>query len=314
MTTTTPLTKDSRNAIGMPMIGFGTYQMSNEQAEASVLLALKAGFRHIDSAQGYNNEEGTGRALAAFFSDDNNTREDVFVTTKLWPGYTGWGMPEQGYDDTIATCKKQLEQLQLTYIDLYLIHSPTSSTRVEQWRAIVELQKMGLVKHIGVSNYNKARLQEIEDAGLPMPQVNEIEFHPLMQQPEMTQLMQEKKIVPVAYSSLATMSSWRKEKGQGGDVKADLKADAQAVQAAIAKELEVPEAAVLLRWGMQRGYAVLTKSTNEDRIKSNLDVFGFELTEEHMNKMNALNKNEYLAWAANGMNPMEVEVPLAKKD
>ena len=221
-------------------------------------------------------------------------------------------MPEKGYDETIAACKEQLQQLRIDYIDLYLIHSPTASTRLEQWRAIVDLQKEGLVKHIGVSNYNAARLQEIADAGLPMPEVNEIEFHPLLQQAEMTKLMQEKSIVPVAYSSLATMSSWRQQEGQGGDVKADLKTDAQTVQAEIAKELAVSEAAVLLRWGMQRGYAVLTKSTNADRIKGNLDVFGFELSDAQMEKINALDKNEYLAWAANGMNPMEVEVPLAK--
>jgi 2,5-diketo-D-gluconate reductase A len=304
------ITALTRNALGMPFIGFGTYQMSLEVAETSVFEALKAGFRHIDSAQGYNNEEGTGKALNKFLTENPNIpRSDLFVTTKLWPGNAAWGMPEVGYQGTIDTCKKQLEQLQINYIDLYLIHAPFSSLRLEEWKAFIELKKLGLVKHIGVSNYNEARLQEIEDAGLSMPEVNEIEFHPLSQQKEMTKIMQDKNIVPVAYSSLATMASWRTKEGQGGEIKADLKTDCQNVQAEIANRLGVSESKLLLRWGMQRGYSVLTKSTNPGRIRQNLDCFDFEISNEDMEKMNALDKNEYLAWAAQGLNPMTCDPP-----
>lgn len=303
---------DSRNSIGMPLIGFGTYQMSTEEAETSVYKALQTGYRHIDSAQGYSNEDGTGRAIEKFLQDNNNvTRKEIFVTTKLWPGYAAWGHPEADFNMTIETCKEQLKRLKLDYVDLYLIHGPLSSLRLDQWKALVLLKRLGLAKHIGVSNYNQKRIQEIEDAGLPVPEVNEIEFHPLCQQKEMTELMKTNNIVPVAYSSLATMSTWRTKEGQGGDVKAHVKTDAQKVQNEIATRLGVSEANLLLRWGLERGYAVLTKSTNPDRIQQNFDVFDFELPAEDMAKINALDLDEDLAWAATGANPMTVEVPLA---
>jgi 2,5-diketo-D-gluconate reductase A len=305
------LNNTSRNALGMPMIGFGTYQMSIQQAEESVYTALTTGFRHIDSAQGYNNEEGTGKAIEKWLKEGGK-REDLFVTTKLWPGYAAWGMPEADYDSTIDTCQKQLKELQVDYIDLYLIHGPLSSKRIQQWKAICELKKMGIVKHIGVSNYNGARLQEIEDAGLEMPEANEIEFHPLSQQKEVTALMKEKGIFPVAYSSLATLSTWRTGEGQGGEHKVDMKAEAQKVQAEIAQRLGISEAALLLRWGMERGYAALTKSTKPERIQENLNVYGFDLSEDDIAKLDALDQNEYVAWAQTGMNPMTVEVPLEK--
>ena len=154
MTSNIKLTATSKNSLGMPLVGFGTYQLSTEQAEEAVALALQAGFRHIDSAEGYHNEEGTGKALAAC----GIPREEIFVTTKVFPGYTGWGMPEKGYEETLEACGKSLNALQLDYIDLYLIHVP-SSLRLEQWRALVELKKQGKVKHIGVSNFDTPLLQ-----------------------------------------------------------------------------------------------------------------------------------------------------------
>ena len=302
------LTASSRNSIGCPMAGFGTFQMSNEEAEACVAEALKVGFRHIDSAQAYENEVGTGKAIAAC----GIPREELFITTKVQPGYAPWGMPEKSYEDVIAACKKSLEELQVDYVDLYLIHTPMSSTRIEQWKALVELKKMGLAKHIGVSNYDERHLKEIEDAGLPMPEANELEFHPICAQAKMTPIMEAKGIAHVAYSSLATLSSWRSKEGQGGEVKADTKAEAQKVQAEIAEKLGVPEGKLLLRWGMQRGYAVLTKSTTPSRIASNFDLFDFEIPDEDMEKLNSLDKGEHVAWSKWGINPQAVDVPLAK--
>lgn len=243
--TTPPLTSDSTNAIGMPLVGFGTYQMSVEQAEQSVAEALKVGFRHIDSAQGYNNEVGTGNALKA----SGIPREELFVTTKLFPGYSAWGAPEKTFEDTIASCEQSLKELQLDYVDLYLIHLPSASTRLEQYKSLVELQKMGKVRHIGVSNYDVRHLQELEAANLPTPAVNQVEFHPLCAQAKLTPYMLERKILPVAYSSLATMSDWRAKQCQGGDTKADEKGAAQALQQELCQKLSVNEAQLLLRWG-----------------------------------------------------------------
>ncbi|KAL3940479.1 MAG: hypothetical protein SGBAC_004998 [Bacillariaceae sp.] len=298
----TSLSAESKNALGMPMIGFGTYQMNPDQAEASVLEAIKAGFRHIDSSEGYNNEVGTGKALAAC----GIPREELFITTKVFPGYKGWGMEEKGYNETIAACKKSLKELQLDYLDLYLIHMPVS-TRVEQYQALVELKKQGLVKHIGVSNFDEMHIQDLLDAGLPMPDANQLELHPICGQAKMTPYMREKKIVPIAYSSLATLSSWRTAEGQGGDKTAHLKEDCQKVTKEIASRLGVSEAQVLLRWGMQKGYAVLTKSTNPSRIAQNLDAFGFELSDEDMEKLNSQDKDEHVAWIAVGMSPQSLE-------
>ncbi len=173
------LSIDSRSSINMPLVGFGTYQLSTEEAERSVREALNAGYRHIDSAEGYRNEAGTGRAINA----SGIARDDLFVTTKLFPGNEQRGAPEKTYEQTIETLKKQLIELQLDYVDLYLIHAPLASSRLAQWRALVELKKQGLAKHIGVSNYNETRIKEILDADLPMPEANQIKFHPLNGQP-----------------------------------------------------------------------------------------------------------------------------------
>lgn len=306
VSTAMKITALTKNKIGMPLIGFGTYQMKPDVAEAAVAEALKVGFRHIDSAEGYNNEEGTGRALKAC----GIPRDELFVVSKLLPGYLEWGMPEKGYDQTIESFHKSLKDLQLDYLDLYLIHMPASSTRIDQYRALVDLQKQGLVKHIGVSNYDERHLKELEDNGLPTPECNQVEFHPLCAQAKLNPIMEEKGIVPVAYSSLATLSSWRTKEGQGGEHKADTKSEAQTVQKEMSERLGIPEGKILLRWGMQRGYAVLTKSSTPSRIASNFDIFDFELSDDDMAKLDALDKAEHIAWAQQGINPQELGKPL----
>ncbi len=296
----------SRNELGMPLVGFGTYQLSNDQSEACVRDALSAGFRHIDSAEGYNNEEGTGRGIQSA----GISRDELFVTTKMFPGYKPWGLGEKSYEDTIETLKRQLKQLQLDYIDLYLIHAPFSELRLEQWRACIDLKKSGLTKHIGVANYNAMRIQEILDAGLDIPEANQIEFHPLCAQVELTEFMKKHSIAPIAYSSLAPLSTWRVEEGQGGEVLAEIKQEGQTVINDIATKIGVSEAQLLLRWGIQHGYCVLTKSSKPERIRENLDIFGFEISKSDVERLDRLNQNQAIAWAANGLNPMEVAAPL----
>ncbi|SFB09074.1 MULTISPECIES: aldo/keto reductase [unclassified Bacillus (in: firmicutes)] len=296
-----------KNELGMPLVGFGTYQLSAAQAETSVKEALKAGFRHIDAAEGYNNEEGTGRGI----KESGVPRSEIFVTSKLFPGYKPWGAPEKTYEQTIETLKNQLKQLQLDYVDLYLIHAPLAELRLEQWRALMELKRLGLTRHIGVSNYNEEKIKEILNAGLAKPEANQVEFHPMNTQIELTKYMKENSIVPIAYSSLAPLSNWRSVEGQGGEVLADLKKEGQFFIKDIAAKLNVSEAKLLLRWGLQHGYSVLTRSTKPERIKENLNLFDFEIPNSDMELLNKLNKNQPFAWAANGLNPMEA-APLLK--
>jgi 2,5-diketo-D-gluconate reductase A len=295
------ISKVTRNGIGMPLVGFGTYQLSTEQAEFCVHEALKAGFRHIDSAEGYNNEEGTGRGIKAA----GVSRDEIFVTTKLFPGYKPWGALEKTRPQTMEALKNQLKQLRLEYVDLYLIHAPLSGLRLEQWDALIDLKKSGLAKHIGVANYNAERIKEILDAGLAKPEANQVEFHPLCAQIDLTRYMKENSIAPIAYSSLAPLSTWRAEKGQGGEVLAEIKKECQEAANEIAAKLKVSEAQLLLRWGLQHGYSVLTKSSKPERIRKNLDLFDFAIPDNDMKRLNRLNQNRAIAWAANGLNPME---------
>ena len=300
------LSKSTRNGLGMPLVGFGTYQLSVDQAEFCVREALKAGFRHIDSAEGYNNEEGTGKGIKAA----GVLRDELFVTTKLFPGFKPWGAPEKTYQQTMATLKNQLKQLQIDYVDLYLIHAPLAELRLEQWNALMELKKSGLARHIGVSNYNESRIKEILDAGLAKPEANQVEFHPICAQIDLTRYMRENSIAPIAYSSLAPLSTWRTEEGQGGEVLAEIKEECQLVTGEIAAKLKVSEARLLLRWGLQHGYCVLTRSSKPERIRENLNLFDFEIPDQDLERLNRLNQNQAIAWAANGLNPMEAAPPL----
>jgi 2,5-diketo-D-gluconate reductase A len=294
----------------MPLVGFGTYQLSIDQAEFCVSEAIVAGFRHIDSAEGYENEDGTGKGLKQGIKAAGVTRDDIFITTKLFPGFKLWGAPEKNYEQTVENLKNQLKQLQLDYVDLYLIHAPMSELRLEQWNALIELKRLGLAKHIGVSNYNEEAINEILDAGLAMPEANQVEFHPICAQIDLTKYMKDNSIAPIAYSSLAPLSAWREEEGQGGDVRAEIKKECQFVTNEIASKLKVTDAQLLLRWGLQHGYSVLTKSNKPERILENLNLFDFEIPDADMERLNQLNQNQAIAWAANGLNPMEVAPPI----
>ena len=154
------------------------------------------------------------------------SREEIFVTTKLFPGNEAWGRPSKTYESTIESLQASLAKLQLDYVDLYLIHAPFSQTqRLEQWKALVELQRQGKVQAIGVSNFNEAHIEEIKAAGLPLPNANQIELHPWSQKPDLVSYLAENDISIIAYSSLVPLSSWRNVEGQASAKTEQMKTD-----------------------------------------------------------------------------------------
>jgi 2,5-diketo-D-gluconate reductase A len=288
-------------ATGLPLVGFGTYLIANEDAPRAVAAAIAAGYRHIDAAAGYRNEAGVGEGIRLGLSAAGLDRADLFVTTKLWPGNPAWGDPPKGYEETISAFEASLAALGLDYVDLYLIHAPSGgSERVNEWRALVDLKARGKARAIGVSNYTEAHINEIRAAGLPMPEYNQIELHPWSQKPELLGFMAENGITPIAYSSLVPLSTWRSEPGQDSAKTAEMQAagaDADSSFKVMASKYGVTEAQILLRWGVQKGYAVLPKSMNPERMRQNIDLFGFEIDAADMALIDAMDRGDGVAWA-----------------
>ncbi|KDB09539.1 2,5-didehydrogluconate reductase [Burkholderia sp. lig30] len=284
----------------IPAVGFGTYLISPDDTAKAVSSAIACGYRHVDTAAVYDNEHGVGEGIRSGLDAAHLSREDIFVTTKLWPGYSGWGETPKSEAETIADFYDSLERLGLDYVDLYLIHSPHGGPqRIAQWRALVQLKQAGKARSIGVSNFNQKHLDEIKAAGLPLPEANQIELHPWSQKPELIAYMRENGIAPIAYSSLAPLSTWRVEDGQDSTKTAAMKRDGD-VFAKMAAKYGVSEAQFLLRWGVQNGYAVLPKSLNPERMRQNLDIFGFSIDEKDMALLKTMDQGGGIAWGAIG--------------
>ena len=281
----------------IPAVGFGTYLISNDDAEAAITSAISAGYRHIDTASGYRNEETVGAGIRRGLAEGGLDRDELFVTAKLWPGNPAWGDPPKTGAETIAECEASLARLGLDYVDLYLIHAPYGGEkRLEQWRALLELQADGKARAIGVSNFNETHLDEIGSAGLPMPDANQIELHPWSQKPDLTGYMARQGIAPIAYSSLVPLSTWRTEPGQDSAKTDEMRAEG-AVFEEMAAGYGVTEAQLLLRWGVQNGYAVLPKSLSPERMRQNIDLFSFTIDEADMARMAKMDRGEGVAWA-----------------
>jgi diketogulonate reductase-like aldo/keto reductase len=255
-----------RDQARIPQLGFGVFLVPPPETARAVSLALEAGYRHIDTAAQYANEAGVGQAVRA----SGIPRSEVFVTTKC-------ANPDHGYEQARAACRMSLERLDLGPIDLYLIHWPVPSRDlyVDTCRAFIELQAEGLVRSIGVSNFQPAHLERlIAETGVA-PVVNQIELHPRLAQRELRRLHAELGIVTEAWSPLA---------------RGELLDDPAVV--AIAQRHGRTPAQVLIRWHLQIGNVVIPKSVTPARIAENFDVFGFELTAEEIAAIDALDRGE----------------------
>lgn len=286
--------------VKIPYLGFGTYLIPNSEAAVAVEQAIRAGYRHVDTAEVYENETGVGEGIRRGLKREGLSRRDLFVTTKLWPGNAAWGQTPKTTETTIASLNESLDRLGLDYVDLYLIHAPFDpEQRLAQWRGLVALKEQKKARAIGVSNFSVGHLKELEAAGLPRPQANQIELHPWSHKPELVRYLEERGIVPIAYSSLVPLSTWRHAPGQNSAKTETMKADSQSADSpfkALAKKYGVSEAQVLLRWGVQKGYPVLPKSTNPERLRQNADIFSFNIDAGDMAAIEKMDRGDGVAW------------------
>ncbi|MBB5326122.1 diketogulonate reductase-like aldo/keto reductase [Anoxybacillus tepidamans] len=256
------------NGVKMPILGFGVYQITDpELCEQCVYDALMTGYRLIDTAAAYQNEEAVGRAIKR----SGVPREEIFVTTKLW-------IQDAGYESTKKAFAKSLERLQLDYIDLYLIHQPFGDV-YGSWRAMEELHREGKIRAIGVSNFQMDRLVDLIIHNEVVPAVNQIETHPFCQQIESAKLMKE---YNVQIESWAPFAEGRNNIFQNE------------VLVSIAEKYNKSVAQVILRWLTQRGIVAIPKSVHKERIIENFNIFDFELSQEDMDMIAALDTKQSL--------------------
>lgn len=292
---------DPAKKIHIPRVGFGTYHIAAQEAKTAVLNAIEAGYRHIDTAESYRNEDGVGEGIAAGMKSRGLSREQLFITTKLWPGNTRWGQPAKSYETTIESLAASLEKLRLDYVDLYLIHAPFDPVqRLEQWCALVELQRRGQVRSIGVSNFSEAHIEALNAAGLPLPAVNQIELHPWSQKPKLVSYLNRSGITPIAYSSLLPLSTWRDQQQVDHAKTRKMQADGKPANSAfrvMAEKYGVSEAQILLRWALQQDYPVLPKTTHKQRMQQNMDLFSFSIDASDMNAIKKMDRGDGVAWS-----------------
>ncbi len=257
------------NGLVMPQIGLGVWEAkAGEEVEQAISQALKAGYRLIDTAKAYGNEESVGKAIR----ESGIPREEIFLTTKLWNA-------DHGFDNAKKAYKASLERLGLDYVDLYLIHwpVPAQAKYVETWLALEELYEEGLVRAIGVSNFKPTHLEALTAGGAEVvPAVNQIELHPHMQQIETRGYCAKNDIQVESYSPLK----------RGGDVLEDTTINE------LAEHYGKTPAQIVLRWHIQEGMVVIPKSVTPERIESNIDVFDFALNDDDMDRIRLMDQND----------------------
>ncbi|MDX5629525.1 MULTISPECIES: 2,5-didehydrogluconate reductase DkgA [unclassified Brenneria] len=252
----------------MPQLGLGVWQASNAETVTAVTAALQTGYRAIDTAAIYKNEEGVGQALQSAAIP----REELFITTKLWN--SDQKTPQKALEES-------LQKLQLSYVDLYLIHwpLPQQNTYVDAWRGLIKLQEQGLVKSIGVSNFHPQHLQRLKDETGVFPVINQIELHPLFQQRQLHAWNATHRIQTESWSPLA----------QGGKGVFD-----QPIIRKLATKYDKTPAQIVIRWHLDSGLVVIPKSVTPARIKENFDVFDFRLDKDELGEIAKLDSGKRL--------------------
>jgi 2,5-diketo-D-gluconate reductase A len=253
--------------IDIPQLGFGVWQVPDSEVDAAIATALEVGYRSIDTAHLYGNEEGVGRAIEA----TDLPRDELFVTTKVWND-------DHGFDSTLAAFDASLGRLGLEVLDLYLIHWPTPArdNYVDTWKALLKLRDDGRVRAVGVCNFEIEHLQRLADETGEFPAINQVELHPYLQQTALREFHAAHGILTEAWSPLAS----------GGDVLGD-----QVVRD-IARKHDVTPAQAILRWHLQIGNVVIPKSVTPSRIAENFDVFGFTLDDDDLAAFAPLDRSE----------------------
>ena len=249
----------------MPRLGLGVFKLQEgaEVADA-VVWALEAGYRSIDTAKIYANEAGVGKALR----QSGVPREEIFVTTKVWNS-------DQGYDSTLRAFETSLSKLGMDYVDLYLVHWPVKGKYTESWKALEEIYRSGRAKAIGVSNFLVHHLEDVLEIATITPMVNQIEFHPRLQQPALQDFCRSHNIQLEAWSPIM--------KGRVLDIPELV---------SMGEKYEKNAVQVTLRWLLQKDIVAIPKSAKKDRIISNADIFDFELTDAEMNQIDGLDLDE----------------------
>ncbi|MBF2655241.1 aldo/keto reductase [Listeria seeligeri] len=254
------------NGVEIPILGFGTYQITEpEEVEKAIIEAIKAGYRHIDTAQSYMNEEAVGKGIA----ESGVSREELFITTKIWVENTS-------YQGVISSFERSLHRLGLEYVDLLLIHQPFNDV-YGAWLAMEELQKEGKIRAIGVSNFAVDKAVDLAEFNEVVPQVNQIEINPFQQQTKNIEAMKSEGIMPEAWAPFA-------------EGKKDIFNNPILIE--IAKKYNKSVAQVILRWLVEQDIITLAKTVKPERMKENLAIFDFELTEEDKNDIAKLNEGE----------------------
>jgi len=269
------------NGLQMPGMGLGVFQVENDATAEMVKNAIEVGYRSIDTAAIYGNEAGVGQGIKLALASTGLNREDLFITSKVWND----GL---SYDETIAAYEDSLQKLGLDYLDLYLIHWPGKDKYAESWRALEDLYDQGKIKAIGVCNFTVAHLEKLLTFARIKPVINQVEFHPRLQQVELRAFCDKHQIQLEAWAPLM----------QGG-----LLEDETIAQIATKYGKSIPQ--VILRWDVQNGVITIPKSVRRERMMQNADVFDFTLTDEEMAIINSMNLEQRV-----GPNPGEFDFAL----